>query len=426
MRFSRGLSVVLLSFSAAISAGCSKDTPRLPVARRHSTVDAKPDSDVLRAVGLQYYWENPRGLPLRPGEWINELYLRDENLYLVSDRNDVYACDAQMGIYKWRVNVGPAREALYPPVNISETRLPPEVGSAEMVISPPIMSGFPAFPASVFTTGNRLTLVNRDSGRVYRQYLFDGFSSSAQPAVDPGALYFYAATAIRRLQRVNLLCEVRTTTVDIDGLVNAPLKIFGDGVYLGSRNGLIMCVSRNVDLSRKWTLRLRGAVLREFHVDEKGLFVMCEDQHFYGIDPVTGGNLYPAIFLEGRPAAAMQMGPRSVFQRITGRGLYAIDFQKGTVRWRIPAGVTVVGATNTEVWILDTSGNLLIVDEMTGTLKKSISYRGFDYYAANARVPAVYTATKDGKFFCLSRKEEGHITLEMLKAMKKKKEEKAP
>jgi len=426
MRSRFGMTALLLSLaSAIIASGCGTPGNKanrvtLPVARQDYTTDTKPNQKMLGAIGFQYYWKNETGLPLRAGEDIQGLFLRDENLYLVSSFNDAYACDAQVGTYKWLANVAPIEETLFDPVNIPEAHLTRELGDNDMLLHPPAISSIPAFPASIFCTGSRITVVNRDNGVIYRNYPFKQFASMCRAATTPDGIYVCAASPNKLLYGIDLLCGVKTATVEIKAQVKAPPCIYGEYLYIGTRDSRILKISVGAEMNIARTLELRGPVLHQFHVDGRGVFVAAEDKRFYGLNPITLEHMYTSIYLGGRPAGPMQIGQTLAFQRVHGHGIQAIDFLKGKKLWSKSNGIKVIGVDANEVWILDKSRNLLIVEAQSGRQKQSAPIRGFDFYASNTITPAIYTATEDGKFFCITKKKKGYINLEQLEAIKNK------
>ena len=72
-------------------------------------------------------------------------------------------------------------------------------------------------------------------------------------------------------------------------------------------------------------------------------------------------------------------------------------------------------------YVLDDSGNLLVVDEILGKVRASIPLTACDLFADNTSAPAIYLAGTDGRLYCLRQLGAGRLTAEALKKTKAEK-----
>jgi len=153
-------------------------------------------------------------------------------------------------------------------------------------------------------------------------------------------------------------------------------------------------------------------------VDRRGCFVPCEDNRLYAFDGLTGAELWEPFICQGPLRDPIQVGANTIFQYAHGDQFYAINLVNGKERWHKADPRLVMAATGGNVYLLDKSRNLLIVNEILGTVKASLPMTGMDVFARNTDASAMYTATRDGRVFCIRLLSAGHMTPDDLKERK--------
>ena len=366
--------------------------------------------DVLAKADLQYYWK--RQLSLDRGEVIVRMYCMDENLYFLTDQNHLYAMDAAVGNPKWNLPVTRTQDTVFSPTHISNMRLSEKVEALENFGQPFPSEVFETFVAVLINSMNRLLVIDRKRGKVFRDIPFAGYVATNRGVSD--GTYFYVASDSRLYYSLKLESGVNVWWKEMGETIMAPMSFYNGRLYMGTVKGVFRCADVDNFGEKRWQLRFYGPVRSGFHVDARGVFLACEDRQIYSLDPGSGVKLWDPVSLKGAITGLMQVGELTIFQYAAGDGLYAINLANGKLRWKKPDGRRVLALMDGVVCLLDGRNNLQMVNEITGKSISSTPLGGFDFYAENLTAPAIYTARKDGKVFCIRPKRAGRLTAEML------------
>lgn len=371
--------------------------------------------DVLAKAGLKYYWDVE--VDLDAGEQIVKLYSMDENLYCLTDKNTLITVDAAAGIVRWRVVVAHSDKPVYRPMHYNGLTMTKEVTTIEGVLSPGRKPAPITFDAVIVNTITHALVLDRRTGRQYRKMLL-------KPIADCGGTcdgrYFLYGTARGTVQAHLIEEDQPSWHVATEDLVKAPIEFFGGYFYVAGQDNIFYIFRPGVRPKREWRQQMSGPVVTQFHVDDRGCFVPCEDNRIYAYDRLDLAELWEPFVCEGPLRTPVQVGQITLFQYAEGDKFYAINLSDGTLRWSLPAKHKVVGMVNNDVYLVDDRGNLRVMDQVMGpeSTKTSVPMTGMELFASNITAPAVYTATRDGKLFCIRSITDGHLTPEMLNARK--------
>ena len=367
--------------------------------------------DVLRQVGLQYYWRMAQ--PLGEGETVRRIYLMDENVYLISNRNRIYAIDASLGIPKWSAEVAIPGQTVFRPYhadNMSLTEKPSSVGEMIGYVSAKRPK---VFNAAVINTSDQVLVFDRTSGRLYRQIRFDDFVANRGGAAD--TMSFFVGATNGKFYGYSLNEAARAWSLSAgDKLVTAPVEQYRGRVFVAGGDFGLYSARTGIVGEGVWRQQLDGPVRAAFHVDARGCYVPCDDNRLYAFDALTGMRQW-VFHCEGPCRAPVQVGERTVFQYAEGDGLYAVNIVNGHKRWRMPEGRRVLAVMKGEAYVLDDAGQLRVTDEILGKMRHTVSLTGLTLFADNCTVAAVYAATADGHVYCLRGPDAGRLTADMLK-----------
>ena len=386
--------------------GCGGDGGFAP----HPPAKTITSEDVLGGADLLYYWK--RQLSLDPGEVVVRMYSIDENLYFLTNQNHLYAIDAAVGNPKWNLPVTQTQDTVFSPTHISNMRLSEKVGTSENIDQPAPPEAFKTFDAVLINSMTRLLVIDRKSGKIFRNIPFAGYVATNQGVSDGTS--FYVASDSLLYYGINLESGVNIWWKEMGETIMAPMSFYNGRVYLGTVEGVFRCADVEKFGDKRWQLRLFGPVRRGFHVDARGVFLGCEDRRIYSLDPGSGVKLWDSVSLNGAIASPLHVGELTIFQYAASDGLYAVNLANGKLRWKKPNARRVLGLMDGVVYLLDEQNNLQMVNEITGKSISSVPLSGFDFYADNITAPAIFTARKDGKIFCIRRKSSGRLTAEML------------
>ncbi len=353
---------------------------------------------VLEEAGLEYYWQKHDALPLEEDEVITRTYLLDENLYFLTDRNRLLVASVRNGSFKWSATIAEKIQTVFGPTHANLVTLPDEP------LKPGAEPVEPKQPYNIVAINslNRLLVFDRLDGRRVRSIRLD-------PAANTGGALgketFFVATARGWYYAIELREPVKTWERSTRGLVTAPVRYFRDTVFIASQDGLVYGSQAHSRRGRTWSQKTYAPITAAFQVDGRGCFVGSQDGYVYAYGPSSGKRRWEPFACNTPLVDALQLGRNSVFQYARGDGLYAIDVATGRLRWKMPEARIVLGvAQDDSVYLLDQSRNLRIVDGMLGKVKTTVPLTGFDLFVSNAKLPAVFVATSDGRIFCIRPK----------------------
>jgi outer membrane protein assembly factor BamB len=268
----------------------------------------------------------------------------------------------------------------------------------------------------VINSSSQVVVIDRKTGRVVRRIALD-VAASCAGATD--GTYFFGGTGQGLFFAVSLEQALRSWTASTGYGITAPLESSGGYLYVASRDGTIRAVKggRSEDTRKKV---LGGPVTAAFYVDSRVCLVPCEDHLLYSFSSDLGQRVWDQPFVCGGPLRTpVQVGERTVYQRAQGDKFYAISLASGRQRCTLPTGQQVLAVIGSDVHVRDTQGGLLVVDEVTGAVKKSASLAGLDLFVGNATDPSIWAGKKDGRVVCLRPLSAGRLSAETLKKTQK-------
>jgi outer membrane protein assembly factor BamB len=375
--------------------------------------------DVLAKADLQYYWKAM--VDLQGGERIARIYRMDENVYCVTNKNRMIAYDAQRGLLRWSRQLSEEGRVVFRPVHADRVLISAKPLRIEEMTEETKRQPMPAFPAVMVNTETRLFVINRLTGEVHREIKLS-FPANTGGCTD-GRSYMTASTR-GWIYTIHLDEAVELPLFSPDVMVSAPLECRAGIVYAGAVDGNLYARRLTAGGSEEaWKRKLSGPIMPAstdsslFQVTERGLFVPCVDNRLYALDPSTGVELWQLPFIAQGPIdAPVQLTRQTVFQYARRDSFYAINLGNGQARWSNPAAREVLSAADGAVYVRDASGNLLVIDEILGTVRQSLPMTGFDRFAANTTAPTIWVASSDGKLACISKTSLGRLRPEMLSA----------
>lgn len=397
-----GLSVLaaMAGAGAFVSADAKGSAP--------NSVAARPAERDLAPAALRYYWT--RELNLAGTERIVRAWLKDENLYFATNTRCLWAVDAAVGNPRWFVNTG--ENPVFEPVSVSNMQLSERIGGVGEIAGPNTLEGFDTFPAVVVNSMTHLMVLDRRTGRIYRDVPLEHLTAAEGGACD--GTTFYVGTTERGYCAIRLFPNVVVWRQHLGQNVSIPVVYHEQKIFLGTLDGLLRCAMTENLGEKRWERTFDGSITEKPLVDARGLFLACNDHRIYAFHPDSGKPLWPAVVVKGDVGGPMQMGEKTLFQHIRGEGLYAVDVTHGRVRWILPNGRRVLAILDGVVYVLDAEKNLRLVNEITGKNDITVPLDGFDFYLDNTAAPAIYAATRDGQVFCLRPAQAGRLTAEML------------
>jgi outer membrane protein assembly factor BamB len=406
---------IVLSAVVVALAGCESNLP------------APPPSLKLEALDLQCYWQI--NVTLEEGESLTRLVLVDQTLYGMTDRARLMSIDAARGVWQWTVVAGGPTQRLFTPIHADSVALPTWLGDREKdkPSAERIRQAKP-FNATLFNTLSHILVVNRDTGDLVMKIPLNFVVSTSGTAAPDGAggCMYYLASPRGWCYGVDLRRGMSVWTISGKGAIRSAPVFYKGVLYLADQSGLLQAISMEPNGTKPlWhnaqidSQRMAGAVTAGMYIDDRGCFVACEDNRLYAYDRLTGKPLWPPFIGQGPLRDAPQVGENTIFQRATQDQFYAIDVANGSKRWALPEGqkvLAVVRDKGSQVYLLDQANTLRVIEEITGVQTASQPMTGYEVYAPNVTIPAIFAASRSGKVVCLRPRGAGVLTSEELKA----------
>jgi len=365
---------------------------------------------VLRKANLGYYWDVK--LPLEQGEKVRRMYLRDENLYCLTNDNRLWAIEAATGVIKWYARVADRDQTVFAPCHADNVVLPEKTSGIREIMGEQQQPPGEPFDAVLVNTLSKLLVYDRSNGRLKRQVQFD-FPANTDGASD-GELFYVGAT--NGWCHALLLREaLGAWTIATRAILTAPVRYHGGHVYIGSNDGMLYAVQAGPSDNIVWRKQLPEGVSTGFHVDDRGVFVPCDDNRIYALSALTGQAIWKPFITEGQLRQPIQVSQLSIFQKAELDKFYALNIANGRLRWTRPSGRMVLAVIEGKVYLLDDDGTLEVVDEITGEVSASLPLAGMELFARNTTAPAIYVGDTQGQLFCIRPRGVQPLTEQMLR-----------
>ncbi len=372
------------------------------------TKPQKLHEDVLTNAGLQTYWELQ--LILAEDESIAEIHRVDDTLYCLTDRNTLIAIDALKGRREWTRRIAQPGQPVFAPTHADRVLLADKVTGVAGITDPSKAPVPNVYDTVMINTLSHVLVMDRTNGRIIRKIAFD-FAANTNGSSD--GKYFYVGSTRGWYYAILLAEAVKGWWLSADGMISAPVKLFGNRLYVADEVGNFIITTTGRKGEKLRTVKLSGSVTAEFHVDAVGCFVPSDDNRLYAFD-LSGNRLWEQPFVcQGPLRQGVQVVNDTIFQFASNDKFYAIDRRTGQARWSHPTARRVLAAIDGDVYLLNESNSLMIVDELRGTVKMSFPMTGWDLLLSNSSAPAIYVATTDGKLACIRKISAGRLTPQM-------------
>ncbi|MGH7179713.1 MAG: PQQ-binding-like beta-propeller repeat protein [Tepidisphaeraceae bacterium] len=307
---------------------------------------------------------------------VRELYLRDDVLYVCSDRNFVAALSAAGGKPIFGENVTPDQIPIKPPLVLGER--------------------------VIFPAGSTLQIYDKKGKKQSERQLGHSLRS---PAAGNGEMVYVGLDypAGGRLAAVDLTRpQLRARWELLLGAVSAAPAVYEDVIYVAAETGAVTAINGSRD--PMWPLddsafRTGGRVLADVIVDDSGVYVASTDSKLYCLDRATGKLKWQ--FFAGAP---LEMAPvvtaDTVYQYIPGVGVAALDKLTGKFsrepRWVASGARKFLAQDDKYAYLRGAANNIVALDKITGDPAFKSRRDDFEVFASNTKDATIYAARRDG------------------------------
>lgn len=328
------------------------------------------DSAALREADLVKAWQ--LHLPV-VGDQITDAYLVDDQLYFGSADGWVYAVDAATGALRWAQNFTSGGYRLSRPTHVA----------GRTVIATP--------PAIVQYDRQYGTPIRKQALRF----------AAGTPAVSDGQRILIGGLD-RRLYSFDVDAEYERWKIGVDSEMRSRPFVMGDYVYFASAGGTVYA-GRTRDKMFHWRNRSPGEISADLAGDQNGLYVASRNRSLYLLDSELGGTRWRARFngaLHEPPVLTRELA----YQFCPEEGLVAVETAvvgiEERVRWRLPAGRSLLTTHEDVAYVLSRDEQLLAVRIEDGKVLTAASTPGMTHVIPSPARPMLYLASRDGRVFC--------------------------
>jgi len=339
---------------------------------------AKEDShwlvspELLKHADLKISWQNQ--LPLKKGETLERLFLRDDYIYALSGKNFLVCLDRQKGDMLFGRSIAPAGF---------------------------VVLGLDLYQDELISViGNRLVELDARLGTERRGKLLE---FSAVCPVVRNRSFFYLAGADRRLHALHADNKVRVFQVAArnDSVITS---VVADDrfVAFGTAAGNVIGVAPDRPY-QLWQFNAADAIAGPIVRDGMSLFFASKDTNVYRldmVDPVTTKLVWkqqmPGI-LEKEPRVTAAV----VYQYATGKGLTALDKSSGKYVWSLQEGADLLAEAAGKAYVITNSRTLAVMDNGKAKKLYLVNFAGVSRHVSNTADSKFYIADEHGLVACL-------------------------
>lgn len=412
--------------------------------------------EALTRLDLRSAWSID--LPLEGGEEVTRTVALDDNLYVLTSINRVYAVHLHTGILRWASDVSSAGDQVRGPTHSNEYAVFTTPGAVRMLDRRTgLIPGEPRHLSGVVVEikhdtaevnlgevhglkgGEILNVytVNEYGDRegdpiariqlsVVKNRYSKGQITSLNSSVKPLAGYKVEADLAMPLEEIKLpfaasspavanashlfvgAANQRFYCVDIHrdvthwqlmtpNTVTATPILDGKNLLIAGQDGLVTCCTQ-AEKARNWTFSTEGPIFANLVIDGDRLFVASSDRSLYCLNRVTGKRLWRERFDSQLNTAPMVSDGR-VYLQVPDAGLYVLDATNGTQLWKRPQGGRFLLQLERDVILLsdDGAGALIRVDAANGTRKQVAELSSVRQATSSATAQAILIASAQGR-----------------------------
>lgn len=364
----------------------------------------------LNALGLKLLWQ--RVLPMPASDRIFKLQALGDNIYYSTENRALYSVAAATGNPKWSAKVTDIVEKVFDPILVEDVKLSEEAMPPSKSKSKKHNVKLESYDLVVVNTPSKLLAINAKNGKIVRKIPLAFRATSG--AACHGQVAELAGIK-KTINEVNLLFGASGKSKYTGMEVKVPLRSAESDYFMADLSGKVASYSANVSFTRNWTFSVQGPVTTPFITNYRGLFVASGDRRIYALDLTTGHRLWNPVRIGGKFVGPMVADSDRLYQFASGKGLVAINMDKGTTDWILPTGLLVLGSFDEKVFVLSATKQLIAINAEDGTIIGSASLKNFDRFAINTTRRAIYAATGKGKIIAIAPKDVEDVTLEMLR-----------
>ena len=355
------------------------------------------DESVLQENGLRTFWSAT--LPLKKGDSIDEAFLVDEVLYVISDQGSLFSIKKDVGLIRWGMDLTEADYTIFKPTHIRNAE-----GTGALVVPTTtatfIIDRYNARQLQRFTT----SYPTSGAAIAHENLIFTGSSN--------GRMYSLKMSTTGSHEPF-VAWEVATG----GPITTSPVFAGWDQLVFASQSGQIFsCNASNKAL--RWSFDTRGVILGDPAVDDTGAYVASQSRSLYKVDINHGRVAWRVRF--PRP---LHDGPvvtsGTVYQFCDRDGLSALDAGTGELKWKRTNGSKLAAHNKAGDVIYTNDKNLEVVDHETGQVLSTIELNDPIDVLSNTTGDGIYILGSGGQVLCVNLDDVPYLRRQQVLAAEK-------
>jgi outer membrane protein assembly factor BamB len=341
--------------------------------------------ELLKHANLRLTWQNQ--LPLKKGETLERLCLRDNYIYALSDKNFLACLDRQKGSMIFGRSIAPAGF---------------------------VVLGLDLYKDDIIAIiGNNIVELDSRLGTERRARPLE-FAVTCPAARNSS--FFYLAAVDRRLHALHADNRVQVFEVAAknDSMITS---IIADDkfVIFGTDAGNVIGVAPDKPY-QLWQFNAADAIAGSLKRDGMSLFFASKDTNLYRLDMVD--MLTTKLAWKQQMPGLLQKEPRvtaaAVYQPVLsrvegyagGEGLTAVDKQSGKYMWSLKEGADLLAEAAGKAYIITNRKTLAVMDNSNAKKLYVVNFADVSKHAANTTDSKIYIADERGRVACLEPSEQ--------------------
>lgn len=343
----------------------------------------------LDRLGYFKYWDI--ALELSRGGQVVAAHLVDDTLYVVTDKGDMHAVHAGVGLPRWSQHLA---ESVY------------------HVFTPSHFAYHNGKALGVYTTSRRTIIADRYSGEFVADMPLE--QAMAGTTIASGDFLFFGGND--GYFYCMIWSDPRTPSpimswkVMTGGPVTATPVFVNEGqdIVFASQNGVVYNATA-LQRILNWSFKTGGPVTGDIHVDPDSVYVASTDRSLYRVDTTSGVQRWRLRFQD-----PLREGPtvvaQTVYQYSAREGLAAVSADNGKVLWKSPAARSLVCSNEGRICVASVSDELQVLDSATGDILATERLQRAVVTVRNTRDNSMYLVSAHGTILCARPEGASHLT----------------
>ena len=326
----------------------------------------------LDHAGLTQRWQAK--LPLNRKQQLQRLFLKDGQLYALTNWNSLYALAATEGTITWHNRLVEGMQTCSD-VSYYNDRL-------------------------MFTLGTEFVEIRRSDGETMRRVDL-GFSTTTSPARTED--YLFVGGADRVFYCLNLSNVVPIWQSVCPAIPTGNVVVARNRVYFVCRDGAVEACALDRP-ERYWRQETAGSV-PGIVVDNDECYIPSADTALYALRTDSGGPLWfkpGRHLLGGALTERPDLTAQAVYQPIDNAALVCLNRSDGSVRWHLDDGRCLLAENGPKTYALTHNNELAVMNNKTGTRELSFYLPDYTICARNTETSMLFLATPDGRILALA------------------------